>query len=240
MLSSETIKQLKQGNISKDADKTKERIETVWKAMDKEARKDMLELAGLAKITAERAYRQGKVSARLMAAISQASGTDPYYLSGETDEPENFTDELLEQYLTGLGYKISQNKNTKPKRKYNRKPKTEDISEEAAPAVGEADFEDNEAVPVMEEAVPVVLEAVPVVTETPAVVIVEPAEVKPQVTLQSMADAILSTMTVAEKETLRHVTDEDLAGLLRSFTLRANFSLENERLFTLIKYIMVR
>jgi UDP-N-acetylglucosamine 1-carboxyvinyltransferase len=54
MLNSETIKQLKQGNISKDAEKTKERVNGIWKSFDKQQREALLSLAGLAQITVER------------------------------------------------------------------------------------------------------------------------------------------------------------------------------------------
>jgi len=87
-----------------------------------------------------RIYKTGAIHMKLVVAIAQGVNINPYYLTGEADEPGEFTDAILLQLLEQHGYKELAaeiappelaEEAPKPKRKYTRKQKP--VVEEAAP-----------------------------------------------------------------------------------------------------------
>jgi len=77
---------------------------------------------------------------KLVVAIAQGVNINPYYLTGEADEPGEFTQVILLQLLNQHGYKklaeeiapsVPAEEAPKPKRKYTRKQKP--VVEDAAP-----------------------------------------------------------------------------------------------------------
>jgi hypothetical protein len=104
MIDKETMQELKQVNVSKDAEKTKERIRDLWKPLSKEKRQDILDRADLKKVTVERAYTNGSVQAKLIVAFSEVLEIDPLFLTGQADEQRAYDDTLVVDFLKGLGY----------------------------------------------------------------------------------------------------------------------------------------
>ena len=119
MLSAELIQKLKQTNISENGDKTKERVERLWKAASAEQKKEVLELADVITATVYRIYRTGSISAKLAVPLAQVLNLDPFYFAGEVDEPGECSDAALRKLLLQHGYsKIVEEANLK--RPYTR------------------------------------------------------------------------------------------------------------------------
>lgn len=117
MLNKDLIQKLKQTNISKDSEKTKERVRAVWKAFKSERKKEILALAGITKAAVYRVFRLGAVSAKLVIPIAAAADVDPCYLTGASDESGKYSDELAVKLLTELGYsKILSGYEKKPRK----------------------------------------------------------------------------------------------------------------------------
>ena len=198
MLTTPQIKSLKQVNISVDAEVTKQRVEQVWKSAKNATKNDVVALAGCAKNTVYRVFSTGSVSIKLAIAIGQVLNVNPFYLTGEADEPGEFTEALLLQILEQHGYKKllaeiapPPAEEAKPKRKYTRKAK---LIEEAAPAP-EPEAEE-EAAPEPEpqpESEPE-LEPVAVAVEEPAPVLAADIDL-PEEDLQ----ALLHTLVILDR-----------------------------------------
>ena len=141
MITTSQLKSLKQNDISADAEKTKARAEQLWKAQKNATKNDLVAFAGCSPATVHRIYKTGSIHIKLALAFGQVLNVNPYYLTGEADEPGEFTEALLLQILEQHGYKQlaeeiappapSAEEVVKPKRKYTRKAKP---AEEAAPA----------------------------------------------------------------------------------------------------------
>ena len=140
MITTAQLKSLKQNDISVDAEKTKARAEQLWKAQKNAIKNDLVAFAGCSPATVHRIYKTGSIHIKLALAFGQVLNVNPYYLTGEADEPGEFTEAQLLQILEQHGYKQlaeeiapppAAEEVVKPKRKYTRKAKP--VVEEAAP-----------------------------------------------------------------------------------------------------------
>ena len=140
MISSEQLKDLKQVSISVDPAKTKERTQQIWKSQKNATKNDFIAFAGCSPATVHRIYKTGSIHIKIAIAFGQVLNVNPYYLTGEADEPGEFSDAILLQLLQQHGYAklaeeiaptASAEEAVKPKRKYTRKAKS--VVEEAAP-----------------------------------------------------------------------------------------------------------
>jgi len=137
MITADQLGALKQVNISVSPKKTAQRTEQLWKSQSNAKKKELTEFAGCIATTFHRIYKTGAIHMKLALALAQGINVNPYYLTGEADEPGEFSDALLLQLLEQHGYKqlaeelAPAEEAAKPKRKYTRKPKP--VVEEAAP-----------------------------------------------------------------------------------------------------------
>ena len=106
MYDKKVLANFKRTNISKDSEKTKDRIRYAWYDAPLSKRDEILELSGLKKLSIHRVYKTGIVTARAAVAFSQVLSIDPEYLIGVTDEPREYSDDILHRFVTGLGYKV--------------------------------------------------------------------------------------------------------------------------------------
>ena len=104
MISSALIQQLKQSNISKNGEKTSKRVQKVWKAATSDQKAAVCELSGSAKATVYRIFKTGGISAKLALAMGKVLYVDPLYLTGELDEPGEYTEADALELLVRLGY----------------------------------------------------------------------------------------------------------------------------------------
>ena len=151
MLTAEQLGTLKQVNISADPEKTAQRTEQLWKSQKNATKNELIEYAGCTAATMRRIYKTGAIHMKLALAFAQMLNINPFYLTGEADEPGEFSNALLLQLLEQHGYKKlvedlappePAEDAPKPKRKYTRKAKPvveeapadeQEVEAEAAP-----------------------------------------------------------------------------------------------------------
>jgi hypothetical protein len=207
MLSAEQVKGLKQVNVSKDAEKTKERIKADFKAASAEMKKAIIELSGLQRNTFYKVYERGTASARVILAIAEVLQVSPHYYTGELDERAPIKDADILSFLESRGYAVlteelktgdSKEAATKPKRKYTRKPKLETVAEPAS------DEPNEKAAP-------------------PPVEITE-SEEQPAPEEETAIDTIDVKITLPENplihKTVEALTEEDTAMLLKALFIK--------------------
>ena len=195
MITTAQLKSLKQNDISADAEKTKARAEQLWKAQKNATKNDLVAFAGCSPATVHRIYKTGSIHIKLALAFGQVLNVNPYYLTGEADEPGEFTEALLLQLLEQHGYKQlaeefappAPEEVVKPKRKYTRKAKP---VEEAAPAPEPEPVE--EVIPEPEPQPEPEPEPAPVTIE-------EPAPGADIVLLEEDLQALLHTLVILDR-----------------------------------------
>jgi len=104
MLLTAQLQQLKRTNISVDSEKTRQRVDELWTSLKIKQKQAIRALAG---ITAQPIYRTqeaGNISAKVAIAIAQTLNINPFYLTGEADEPGECTDAVLRKLLLKHGY----------------------------------------------------------------------------------------------------------------------------------------
>ena len=134
MITSALIQQLKQSNISKDADKTKKRVQQIWRAATANQKAAVCELSGSAKATVYRIFKTGGISAKLALAMGKVLYVDPLYLTGELDEPGEYVDADAMELLVRLGYNKLLVEHDKAQRRAQREAAKQLKKEEEAPA----------------------------------------------------------------------------------------------------------
>jgi len=98
------ISQLKQTSISKDIEKTKERVAEAWKAASKDDQNSILTKTNLTRPSLQRVYKTGSISAKVVVVMAQTLNLDPFYFTGEADERGVCSDDLLRAFLISYGY----------------------------------------------------------------------------------------------------------------------------------------
>ena len=140
MVTSALIQQLKQSNISKDGEKTKVRVQKIWKAATANQKAAVCELSGSAKATVYRIFKTGGISAKLALAMGKVLYVDPLYLTGELDEPGEYVDADAMELLVRLGYNKLLVEHEKAQRRAQREAaKQQKKEEEPAPAAPAAE-----------------------------------------------------------------------------------------------------
>jgi len=212
MLKAEFIQSLKQVNVSENAEKTAERLRAIWSPLPKPERDKILALSDLKKSAIERAYKTGNASAKIIAAVSQVVGADPYYLAGKSDEQRPFDDALLVQFLTDLKYEVGVGGTTKRKKTASkRKEKITPASVKTTPQKSETDT----------------AEATPPLNTSP-------------VTLDVSAMAIeIAKMDNKMVAKLNELSEDSLILMLKSLAVQAAFSESKKNRLALIKYLLL-
>jgi len=125
MITEALIHQLKQTDISKDAEKTKQRVREAWEAAPKAEQTAILELTGLTRPSLRRVYITGSISAKAVVAMAQTLNVEPLYLTGEADEKGACSEESLRAFLVDHGYEklLPAPDDAKPKRRRQAKQK---------------------------------------------------------------------------------------------------------------------
>ena len=104
MIDKTMIQQLKQSNASVNTDKTKERVEALWKSLSRADKKSVFDLTGVSPATIYRIYNTGSISVKLAAPVAEVLNISPFYLTGETDEKGTGDEDTLRAFLSGHGY----------------------------------------------------------------------------------------------------------------------------------------
>ena len=100
------LDQLKQVNISKDAEKTKERVQKTWDGADKKNRQKLIDFTGKSMYhNLTRIKNKGAITAKMTILLSRYLNVNPFYLTGEEDKHGRYSDDVLKDFLDKLGYK---------------------------------------------------------------------------------------------------------------------------------------
>ncbi|MHB1154702.1 MAG: hypothetical protein ACYCWE_02890 [Eubacteriales bacterium] len=138
MYNADFIQHLKRSNISVDGEKTKERVEKMWKNATSEMKTQIQQDADCSRASIYRIYTTGAVSAKMVIPFDQKLNVDPYYLTGETDENNGYKEETIDRFLRDKGYSKLLNGSAiaeKPKKRaYKKKVVPENQPEEASNA----------------------------------------------------------------------------------------------------------
>jgi hypothetical protein len=102
---SELLKQLKKRiDVSKDAEKTKERVLQLWKGFNNKAKREVLELADVSFATAHKAYQQGALTAALAIALAKVGNVSPLFVTAHNDTQGRFNQRSLNSFFEITGY----------------------------------------------------------------------------------------------------------------------------------------
>lgn len=135
MLTAEQMKLLKKVNVSKDVEKTKVRIKEDFKSLSNKTKAAIVELSGLSRHSFYNAFDSGAATPKVILSLAQILDVSPYYYMGAVDEKGSCSDDVLAQFLKDHGYmnlanEVKPSNEIKPKRKYTRRPKVEDVKVE--------------------------------------------------------------------------------------------------------------
>ena len=162
MLTAETIQKLKRGNVSVDANLTMQRTKDALKAAKRTEKNEIDALAGVQRVSVNRVYTTGNISAKIAIAIAQILNINPFFLTGEADERGECTDEILSTFLMAKGYADLVEQPAKPARKTRAKKAPAPSTGGTIAPVGEtlAPKADESPVPIVESEVPDVKEVI--------------------------------------------------------------------------------
>lgn len=103
MITAEQLRALKKGNVTVNADKSRERIPDAFKSATKHQKDEIVALTGLAVNTFYGVARSGAASPRVVLSLSQILDISPYYLTGEIDEKKHCDAADLASFFTKCG-----------------------------------------------------------------------------------------------------------------------------------------
>ncbi len=104
MIDQAILNGLKRVNISSDLEKTKERVESLWKPLKASEKKDFLEKTGENENNIHRIRKEGSITPKRALALASHFNYDPSYISADVDENTGWSDEALRIFLENKGY----------------------------------------------------------------------------------------------------------------------------------------
>ncbi|MDR0326410.1 MAG: hypothetical protein LBI19_09985 [Oscillospiraceae bacterium] len=107
MITPELIERLKQVNVSKDKDKTAERVKNAFASASRKQKHLIESLSGQKRTSIYRVFKTGSLSAKILLPLSENLNITPFWFTGESDEMEPCSDALILSFLDGRGYKFS-------------------------------------------------------------------------------------------------------------------------------------
>jgi hypothetical protein len=220
MFDSETIKDLKQVNISTDAPKTRARVAALWKKAPKPQRQEIFELTGLSAATIQRSYKTGNISAKLVVPLAQVLNVNPFFLTGESDDASACTDELLNGLVETHGCKKPAKHRGAAKRGRRKKQHAAEKQAAAGKQARAPEIQPGEA---ESAASPVPQPSLP---ESAAAPVSQPDSPKSAAGPEPQPNLPKSVATGASPDSAAlgiaaSLTDEDTAVLLKALLLRA-------------------
>ena len=99
MITRETMAFIKRKNVSKDAEKTKQRVEADYSSLRNSEKSNIFAISGLSRSSIYLTVKTGRLSARLALAMAHTLNVSPLYYTGETDDREELTEANLRYFL---------------------------------------------------------------------------------------------------------------------------------------------
>jgi hypothetical protein len=104
MLSAETIQSMGRKNVSVNSELTMERTREVLKTAKNKQKNEIDSLTGLKRVSLNRTYVTGVITAKVAIAIAQILDVNPFYLTGDIDERGKYNKDILDSFLITKGY----------------------------------------------------------------------------------------------------------------------------------------
>ena len=108
IINAETLKSLKQINVSADKEKTMSRVKLLWAETPPSVKKKVLGSIKTGDATIYRIFRTGAITPRIVLALASSLNSNPFYLTGDVDENEGYNPEIPELFLEAKGIDIRQ------------------------------------------------------------------------------------------------------------------------------------
>jgi len=230
MLKAEFIQGLGKKNISNNAELTMERIRATWQKLDNAKRNEIFALGDMKKVSVERAYKTGGVSAKVIIAIAQVLDIDPLYLIGESDEKGTFDTSNIVKRLADWGYEVGKGDIIRVK-----KAKSQTEESPVAESKTVKNLSDNT---VSEDNAEVVNNAKPksdaIPTQTSAL-----HSAMPQTDLSMMSIELPKLLSDNARHKLDDLTEDDVILLIKSLNVQANFSEDKKNRLALVKCMLL-
>ena len=208
MLTPEQMKGLKQANVSKDTEKTKQRFKDDYSGSTVQQKQELCDISGQGKHSFYRVIDEGTSNARLITAMSTVFNVSPFYYIGAEDEKTPFSDKLLVRFLRECGYdeladELKKGKQRKGKVKEDITPISED-SNKVAKTVSNAPLD--------------------ILTEVPAAEIIKSGSVYKKAETKIMAQPASCDECAESKEFIAEITEDDTVFLLKAMFIRAKMN----------------
>ncbi len=188
MIDAAILEMLKRKAVSTDKEKTKERIEALWKSLKSSEKKAFYTETGEHENNIIRFRKEGAITPKPALLIANYFNIDPSYITGDVDENAGWSDEAMIVFLESKGYTMPVQEVKKTKRPYKkRKPVEEAVAETIVEEAVEADIDDTP--PIIE-----VAEPVPAPIEEPVIVAAEPEAPTIEIPFDNAADMPIDEM----------------------------------------------
>lgn len=221
MIDRKILDGLKRVNVSADKEKTKERVEQLWKSAPRATKHQILTDANTKVSSVYRVFREGSIMPRLTVTMAEALLVDPFYLSGEADDDAGWNDASLAHFLQAKGYgKLIEEAETKPKRKYTRRKQaapddeaiTPDAADEENPIAEADEVEPDEAddIEADEDESDEVFDVYAAADEA----------------FEDLAEAVEELVEELEELEETELSEDDMVLLLRALRIRASYNEE--------------
>ncbi len=135
IINAETLKNLKQINVSADKEKTISRVKQLWAKTPVSTKKQVLSTVKTGDATIYRVFRTGTITPRIVLALASSLNANPFYLTGDADEDTGYTPDMPELFLEAKG--IGERRGGKRLKGYAIQADAEKAAS-AAPGSGEA------------------------------------------------------------------------------------------------------
>ena len=218
MITKTMLNAIKQNDVSKNKELTKERVESTWQSISKEMRKKIADY-DISAATLKRTRDMGNISVKVAAALALISGYDPYYFTAEVDQNNIPADEnRIIEFIKEKGYeevlKITDEETDTKKR--GRKSKTIKKEVELLPPfqpepniAGEADL-------------------------------AEPETGAELFTIEEFAEKQMANLPDDKKEALYKLPEDQVTGFLQTLEQQALYSDRAKNLLGLLRLILIR
>jgi hypothetical protein len=113
-ITKELLASVKQTNVSKDIEKTKQRVKDDFSALKSKQKEEVVVLSGINRTSIYRVFKTGAVSAKIVLAMAQNLNVSPFYYTGEADDKGVYSEEALASFLIDKGYAKLVQKKGKP------------------------------------------------------------------------------------------------------------------------------
>jgi len=216
MINKKIVESLRQIDVSTDKEKTKERVRELWQPLETSVRTELLQLAGISKGTVARSYTNGNITPRLTAAFAIILGVNPYYITGESDTTDGYSDELMLKFTEGKTHK---------KKRARKSVKAETAKTKNAKA-GSAKGRTKS------------VKAEDVITEA-----AEEAAPEPIKKLEKVNDIIriiskASSLSADEIASLNDMPEEEIVYLVKGLLYRSKYSTDANELMFFVRFLL--